>query len=144
MREVLPVAGLTPASCAGGMSGGGDLYASKISGNYFECRPLFVEHRSLLLCAFGSHVQAVSTHTGALIGTFSGHAGLVSAIVSANASGEAVAQDADGDRVVPDDVIVSASLDGALIVWSLVRFRVGGACLDSLMHWCRFASSFHP
>lgn len=103
-------------------SGGGeDLYASKISGNYFECRPLFVEHRSLLLCAFGSHVQAVSTHTGALIGTFSGHAGLVSAIVSSNAVGEAVAQDTEGERVGPEDVILSASLDGALILWSLVR-----------------------
>ena len=100
----------------------------KISGNYYECRPLFVEHRSLLLCAFGSHVQAVSTLTGALVGTFSGHAGLVSCIVCANPATAAspiaaveIAQDANGERVGSEDVVVSASLDGALVVWSLVR-----------------------
>jgi hypothetical protein len=97
----------------------------QLSGNYFDARPLFVEHRSVLLCAFGSDVQAVSVVTGSLLGTFRGHTGLVSCIVAPSQRA------AESSRVQPsstvwakeaEDIVISSSIDGTIIVWSLVRF----------------------
>lgn len=116
------------------MSMASPLVAQLISGNYHETRPVFVEHRSLLLCAFGSNIQAISVHTGALIGSFSGHAGLVSCIVNPNpciSSNRVITTASSSSSALnnttptshtnhPEDIIVSASVDGALIVWSLV------------------------
>jgi len=114
-----------------------ELKASQISGNYFDSRPLFVEHRSVLLCAFGSDVQAISIHTGSLVGTFRGHTGLVSCMVNPNlpsptsnrvvtnriGAGDSAANvrgRQHAAEVHPEDIVISASLDGAIIVWSLV------------------------
>jgi len=110
-----------------------ELEQLQISGNYFDARPLFVEHRGLLLCAFGSDVQAISVHTGSLVGTFRGHSALVSCIVNpvlpaaaSNRVVTAVVGPARNGGVLaahsgrPEDCVISTSLDGAIIVWSLV------------------------
>jgi len=100
----------------------------QISGNYFDARPLFVEHRSLLLCAFGSDIQAISIHTGSLVGTFRGHNGLVSCILCPNPFG-AGSTDANGAAQrergpAAEDVVISSSIDGAVVTWRLVSYSI--------------------
>ena len=98
----------------------------QLSGNYFDARPLFVEHRSVLLCAFGSDVQAVSVVTGSLLGTFRGHTGLVSCIVAPSQRAEssrAVASSTSLRAKEAEDIVISSSIDGTIIVWSLVRLE---------------------
>jgi len=120
------------------------LVGRAISGSYHEARPVFVEHRSVLLCAFGSQIQAVSVHTGALLGTFAGHTGLVSCMSNPNACAQSQRvvtsggnASSGGGQVSPEDVVVSASLDGIVLVWNLVRIllslRVEEGCLSFIL-----------
>jgi WD40 repeat protein len=48
-----------------------------ISGKCFECKPLFLESKSIVFFASGSQIHGVSSTTGELIHSFSGHSSAV-------------------------------------------------------------------
>jgi len=65
---------------------------------------------------FSSIVQSVSLETGALTGSYNGHSNLVTSIV----------QNALCNRIFKagnskDEIVVSTSLDGSVLVWDVVR-----------------------
>jgi WD40 repeat protein len=59
-------------------------------------------------------VQVVSIKTGELVGTFVGHKAVVTCIKKCNSS--------DANKVSVSNNVVSASLDGTVIVWNKVNF----------------------
>ena len=99
------------------------LKCTPLSGNYHECRPLFIEDKELLLCAYGSVIQAISSLTGELVKVFRGHDCVVTCIVSVGNTGASVS-------------ILTASLDGRIILWRLVRIdlSMGVYCI-----YCAYA-----
>ena len=88
-----------------------------LSGNYHDCRPLYVgtfdeqlnASSYVVVCARGSVIQVVSSSSGAILGTLKGHtdAGFVTAMGQLTAT-------ADSTQ------IVSASNDGKICIWNLV------------------------
>jgi hypothetical protein len=100
-----------------------DLTLGSLSGNYHDCRPLYVgvydedsnSQEHVVICARGSIVQVVSSLTGSLIGTFTGHrnAGFVTCIAQ-------FSSDTIGSMGIE---IVSVSNDGMICIWDLKQCK---------------------
>lgn len=84
------------------------LKLTSLTGNYYDCCPVFIEKSELVLTASGSTIHALSSKTGDLIGTFSEHSTPITSM----------------KQIVNKDYnvlqILSASLDGTLCLWNLV------------------------
>ena len=57
------------------------LKCDSISGNHYQCRPLFVDDKSLLFVAAGSAIHVASLITGELICALKAYAGNITSIV---------------------------------------------------------------
>lgn len=57
------------------------LKCDSISGNHYQCRPLFVDNKSLLFVAAGSAIHVASLITGELICALKSYAGNITSIV---------------------------------------------------------------
>ena len=135
------------------LSGDSLMSNAPVSGNLFECGPLFVDEYSILLCASGyvktlyiqrdelplrssswqfiihhrwyyrSLIQAISSKTGELIGSFSGHSACVTCIKSCPLSFDS--KDGGNEQAniaKASPLVVSTSIDGCIIVWNKVSF----------------------
>jgi len=94
------------------------LTTSRVSGNYNDCQPLFVDSLRVLLVAYGSVIQSVSVDTGELLGKFTGHARLVSCITAPYVPSPQAEEQQQGG------VALSSSLDGVIYVWRIKDFSV--------------------
>lgn len=110
---------------------------SVVSGNLYDCKPLFVPSAGCLLVATGSAITAVSAETGEKLGQLLGHKASVTclALVPADSrlathfqsntstistgTSTGTAASMSGSRAV----VVSGSLDGEAIVWDSVRLH---------------------
>ena len=93
------------------------LRTSRLSGNYNDCQPLFVDSLRLLLVGYGSAIQSVSMDTGELLGKFSGHSNLVSCISSPNLLHSSM-------KDAKQTLALSAALDGVIFVWRIEDFQI--------------------
>ena len=98
-----------------------------LTGNLSSCCPLFVDDFSALICASGSLIQSISSKTGELIGSFTGHVALVTCIRSIGT----VSSPNTLNSVTEDPLqstkqsihVVSSSIDGMVIVWNKKSFQ---------------------
>ena len=98
-----------------------------LTGNLSSCCPLFVDDFSALICASGSLIQSISSKTGELIGSFTGHTALVTCIRSiGTASSPNTPTSVTEDPLHPTKHsihVISSSIDGMVIVWNKKSFQ---------------------
>ena len=98
-----------------------------LTGNLSSCCPLFVDDFSALICASGSLIQSISSKTGELIGSFTGHVALVTCIRSigtASSPNTPTSVTEDPLQTMKHSIhVISSSIDGMVIVWNKKSFQ---------------------
>ena len=103
---------------------------ASVTGTLHACKPLFVDDWDAVLVASGSLIQSVSSKTGELMGSFAGHAAMVTCVCgidlpaasSSSSSSSGVIEDVQLIGAKQSPHVISASADGVLIVWNKKTF----------------------
>lgn len=98
------------------------LKVSHLSGDIYECRPLFILNKinSMMemnvIYATGSMINIASLNTGCTLYIFDGHSAVVTSIHVFNANSCNINKQDFNDGIE----IISTSLDGAICIWNMV------------------------
>jgi len=98
------------------------LKVSHLSGDIYECRPLFILNKinSMMemnvIYATGSMINIASLNTGCTLYIFEGHSAVVTSIHVFNANSCNINKHDFNDSIE----IISTSLDGTICVWNMV------------------------
>jgi len=98
------------------------LKVSHLSGDIYECRPLFILNKinSMMemnvIYATGSMINIASLNTGCTLYIFEGHSAVVTSIHVFNADSSNINKHDFNDSIE----IISTSLDGTICVWNMV------------------------
>lgn len=114
------------------------LKVSHLSGDIYECRPLFILNKinSMMemnvIYATGSMINIASLNTGCTLYIFEGHSAVVTSIHVFNANSSNINKHDFNDGIE----IISTSLDGAIVVWNMVSY------FEEYIWHCSMYSSF--